>query len=185
MSGVRWSRFNHISVFIHDDLTLAADYSASTFLVLKAIRGLAPNYITDFIIWSTVVTGVETFNHQQRFNLFHIHINDNLLNEHLLSQDPGCGMLRHSMFMMLRRYLPFIVFEKCICLPMRSEINLYAVEYPNSTFCKAPLKKLLYCTILIHEFKSADHKPLSLPRSRSHWFNTHPSNSHDHCVVYD
>ena len=70
-------------------------------------------------------SGVETFDHKQGFNLFHLHIEDNLLNEHLLLRDRCRRTLYHAVFLMIRLYLPFVVFYECICLKSRSETNLY------------------------------------------------------------
>ena len=50
-------------------------------------------YISEFIIRSTVVPRRRDCVHQQRFILLQHHIKDNLLNEHLLSQDRCCGTL--------------------------------------------------------------------------------------------
>ena len=53
------SRFDHITDFIRDDLhwlpiTQRVHFKVCS-LVFKAIHGLAPNYITDFIVRSTIL----------------------------------------------------------------------------------------------------------------------------------
>ena len=53
------SRFDHITDFVRDDLhwlpiTRRVNFKVRS-IVFKAINGLAPNYITDFIVRATVV----------------------------------------------------------------------------------------------------------------------------------
>ena len=81
--------------------SLVTDYSAGTFENLYScfLRPSMDLHLTtsltllfDLQLW----LGVETLDHQQRFNLFNLHIQNNLLNEILLSQGRRCGTLYHQ-----------------------------------------------------------------------------------------
>ena len=82
------SRFDHITDFIRDDLhwlpnTQLVHFIACS-LVFKAIQGLAPNYITDFIVRSTVVPRRRDLRSSAALQLIPPSHRRNLLNEHLL-----------------------------------------------------------------------------------------------------